>query len=89
MFQSRLVLTKGYLEDIEAGTFQSRGTFGTAVRGWPKMFPPKKKGLDEEPEELPLISKIVGNGEFVLSSKVVDSSVAIIIIVEPIWKGYR
>jgi len=61
MFQSRLVLTKGYLEDIEAGTFQSRGTFGTAVRGWPKMFPPKKKGLDEEPEELPLISKIVGN----------------------------
>ncbi len=57
-FRSRFVQTKAMMEEEAAGSFLYRGTFGTGP--WGTADPPKK-GLNENPGQQPLVSKIVGN----------------------------
>lgn len=57
-FQSAFVGTKAMQEEEEEQEFLYRGTFGTGPRGYAQS---PKKGLNEDPWEVPLLSKMVGN----------------------------
>lgn len=57
-FQSAFVQTKAMQEEEGVQEFLYRGTFGTGPRGYAQS---PKKGLNEDPWEVPLLSKMVGN----------------------------
>lgn len=57
-FQSAFVGTKAMQEEEKLQEFLYRGTFGTGPRGYAQS---PKKGLNEDPWEVPLLSKMVGN----------------------------
>ena len=56
-FKSRFVETQAMKEEQEAKKFLYRGTFGTA----PNILNTPKRGLNEDPWEPPMISKIASN----------------------------
>lgn len=58
-FRSRFVETEGFLKELEAGQFLYRGTFGTAARA--PFDDPPRKGVNNDPSEVPLLSKIAAN----------------------------
>jgi all-trans-8'-apo-beta-carotenal 15,15'-oxygenase len=57
-FMSRFVETEAMKEEERANEFLYRSTFGTGPRGYAK---PPRNGLNEDPWQAPLLSKIVGN----------------------------
>ena len=57
-FQSRFVETKEMVEERKANQFLYRGTFGTGPRGFAKA---PKLGLNEDPWDEPILSKVFGN----------------------------
>ena len=57
-FRSRFVQTKAMMEEQESKQYLYRGTFGTGPWG---LIEPPKRGLNEDPSEQPLISRVIGN----------------------------
>lgn len=57
-FQSAFVGTEAMEQEDRAQKFLYRGTFGTGPMGYAQS---PKRGLNEDPWEVPLLSKIVGN----------------------------
>ena len=63
-FTSRFVETKAFREELAAGEFLYRGTFGTGRRGHLlNLFQDKdaRQGLNADPPVVPLLSKVLGN----------------------------
>jgi len=61
-FRSRFIQTQALQEEEEAGKFLYRGTFGTAPRGLQSVFKtPPPRGLNQDPSNIPLLSKIAAN----------------------------